>query len=121
MCGRYELKAKARALNRHFPQLHLSQGEMPQTGEIHPTDTVLMITTGNSTGTLTGDVGARSRRPKAMLRAGRKSPLGPGWQFSRLGTAQPADHPAQRRPGRQTVLQQNPETKPLPDPGHRLL
>jgi putative SOS response-associated peptidase YedK len=50
MCGCYELKAKARALNRHFPQLHLSQGEMPQTGEIHPTDTVLMITTGNSTG-----------------------------------------------------------------------
>ena len=51
MCGRYELKAKARALNRHFPQLHLSQGEMPQTGEINPTDTVLMIT-GNSTGYL---------------------------------------------------------------------
>ena len=51
MCGRYELKAKARALNRHFPQLHLSQGEMPQTGEIHPTDAVLMIT-GNSTGYL---------------------------------------------------------------------
>ena len=51
MCGRYELKAKARALNRHFPQLQLSQDEMPQTGEIHPTDTVLMIT-GNSTGYL---------------------------------------------------------------------
>ena len=51
MCGCYELKAKARALNRHFPQLHLSQGEMPQTGEINPTDTVLMIT-GNSTGYL---------------------------------------------------------------------
>ena len=51
MCGRYELKAKARALNRHFPQLHLSQGEMPQTGEINPTDAVLMIT-GNSTGYL---------------------------------------------------------------------
>ena len=51
MCGHYELKAKARELNRHFPQLHLSQGEMPQTGEIHPTDTVLMIT-GNSTGYL---------------------------------------------------------------------
>ena len=51
MCGRYELKAKARALNRHFPQLQLSQGEMPQTGEIHPTDAVLMIT-GNSTGYL---------------------------------------------------------------------
>ena len=51
MCGSYELKAKARALNRHFPQLQLSQDEMPQTGEIHPTDTVLMIT-GNSTGYL---------------------------------------------------------------------
>ena len=51
MCGCYELKAKARALNRHFPQLHLSQGEMPQTGEINPTDAVLMIT-GNSTGYL---------------------------------------------------------------------
>ena len=48
MCGRYELKAKARELNRHFPQLHLSQGEMPQTGEIQPTDAVLIIT-GNST------------------------------------------------------------------------
>ena len=49
MCGCYELKAKARELNRHFPQLHLSQGEMPQTGEIHPTDTVLIITgNGNS-------------------------------------------------------------------------
>ncbi len=51
MCGRYELKARARELNRHFPQLHLSQGEMPQTGEIHPTNAVLMIT-GNSTGYL---------------------------------------------------------------------
>ena len=61
MCGRYELKAKARALNRHFPQLHLSQGEMPQTGEIHPTDTVLMITTGNSTGTGTGYLAAKAR------------------------------------------------------------
>ena len=59
MCGRYELKAKARALNRHFPQLHLSQGEMPQTGEIHPTDTVLIITTGNSTGT--GYLAAKAR------------------------------------------------------------
>lgn len=61
MCGRYELKAKARALNRHFPQLHLSQGEMPQTGEIHPTDTVLMITISNSTGTGTGYLAAKAR------------------------------------------------------------
>jgi len=44
MCGRYELKVKARELNRHFPQLHLGQGEMPPTGEIHPTDPVLTIT-----------------------------------------------------------------------------
>jgi len=51
MCGRYELKAKARELNRHFPQLHLSQGEMPHSGEMLPTDSVLMIT-GNGTGYL---------------------------------------------------------------------
>lgn len=44
MCGRYELKAKARDLNRHFPQLHLGQGEMPQMVEMRPTDSVLMIT-----------------------------------------------------------------------------
>jgi hypothetical protein len=29
MCGRYELKTKARELNRHFPLLHLAQSEMP--------------------------------------------------------------------------------------------
>ena len=51
MCGRYELKAKARELNRHFPQLHLSQGEMPHPREMLPTDPVLMIT-GSSTGFL---------------------------------------------------------------------
>jgi putative SOS response-associated peptidase YedK len=51
MCGCYELKAKARELNRHFRQLHLGQGEMPGTGEMHPSDPVLMIT-GNRTGYL---------------------------------------------------------------------
>jgi putative SOS response-associated peptidase YedK len=49
MCGRYELKAKARELNRHFPLLHLAQSEMPQAGELRPTDPVLMITA-NGTG-----------------------------------------------------------------------
>ena len=53
MCGCYELKAKARDLNRHFPPLHLSQGEMPRTGEMHPTDPVLMII-GQGTGYLAG-------------------------------------------------------------------
>lgn len=43
MCGCYELKAKARTLNRQFPQLHLEQGEMPRAGEMHPADPVLMI------------------------------------------------------------------------------
>lgn len=43
MCGCYELKAKARTLNRQFPQLHLEQGEMPHAGEMHPADPVLMI------------------------------------------------------------------------------
>lgn len=51
MCGCYELKAKARELNRHFRQLHLGQGEMPRTVDMHPTDPVLMIT-GNRTGYL---------------------------------------------------------------------
>lgn len=49
MCGCYELKAKARELNRHFRQLHLGQREMPRSGDMHPTDPVLMIT-GSSTG-----------------------------------------------------------------------
>ena len=53
MCGRYELKAKARDLNRHFPQLYLGQGEMPQTVEICPTNLVLMIT-GHNNGHLGG-------------------------------------------------------------------
>lgn len=43
MCGCYELKAKARALNRQFPALHLELGDMPRPGEMHPGDPVLMI------------------------------------------------------------------------------
>ena len=56
MCGRYELKAKARDLNRHFPQLHLGQGEMPHAVEFHPTDSVLMITRH-----LNGHLGGKAR------------------------------------------------------------
>jgi len=48
MCGCYELRAKARILNREFPQLHLEQGEMPRAGEMHPTDPVLMIVAGGN-------------------------------------------------------------------------
>jgi putative SOS response-associated peptidase YedK len=51
MCGCYELKAKARELNRHFPLLHLAQSEMPRGIEMHPTDPVLIITA-SSTGYL---------------------------------------------------------------------
>lgn len=51
MCGSYELKAKARELNRHFPPLHLGQGDIPPRGELYPTDPVLMIT-GNPEGYL---------------------------------------------------------------------
>ncbi|PKO89438.1 MAG: hypothetical protein CVU16_12195 [Betaproteobacteria bacterium HGW-Betaproteobacteria-10] len=46
MCGRYELKAKARELNKQFPTLRLGQGDMPGSGEIRPTDPVLIITGG---------------------------------------------------------------------------
>jgi putative SOS response-associated peptidase YedK len=107
MCGCYELKAKARALNRHFPQLHLSQGEMPQTGEIHPTDTVLMITTGNSTtGTCYLAAKARWGLVGSFLDQAPRSPL----------TTLPSEGLASK-----PFLQQDPETKPLPDPGHRLL
>ena len=53
MCGRYELKAKARDLNRHFPQLYLGQGEMPQSVEIYPSNLALMIT-GHNNGHLGG-------------------------------------------------------------------
>jgi putative SOS response-associated peptidase YedK len=51
MCGCYELKAKARELNRHFPLLHLAQSDMPRGIEMHPTDPVLIITA-SSTGYL---------------------------------------------------------------------
>lgn len=43
MCGGYELRTKARELNRHLPQLHLAQSEMPHVGEMQPSDPVLMI------------------------------------------------------------------------------
>jgi putative SOS response-associated peptidase YedK len=56
MCGRYELKAKARELNRHFPLLHLAQGEMPHSGEMRPTDPVLMITVSSA-----GYLGSKAR------------------------------------------------------------
>lgn len=56
MCGCYELKAKARELNRHFPLLHLAQGEMPCTVEMRPADPVLMITAGS-----TGYLGRKAR------------------------------------------------------------
>ncbi|NTV72203.1 MAG: SOS response-associated peptidase [Azonexaceae bacterium] len=46
MCGCYELKARIRALNRRFPQLHPSHGELPRSGEMHPNDPVLMVTAG---------------------------------------------------------------------------
>ena len=49
MCGRYELKAKASTLNRQFPQLRLTQSDMPHTGEMLPSKPVLMIT-GNDSG-----------------------------------------------------------------------
>ncbi|EKE17245.1 MAG: hypothetical protein ACD_10C00547G0003 [uncultured bacterium] len=44
MCGRYELKAKARELNKQFPTLRLGQSDMPGSSEIRPTDPVLIIT-----------------------------------------------------------------------------
>lgn len=53
MCGRYELKAKARELNKQFQPLHLAQHEMPRATNMHPTDWVLMIT-GNRDGYLGG-------------------------------------------------------------------
>ena len=56
MCGRYELKAKARDLNRYFPQLHLGQGEMPHAVEMRPTDSLLMITRHNN-----GHLGGKAR------------------------------------------------------------
>lgn len=47
MCGCYELKARNRALNRRFPQLHSDHGDLPRSGEMNPNDPVLMITAGN--------------------------------------------------------------------------
>ena len=47
MCGCYELKARTRALNRRFPQLHLGHGELPRSGDMQPNDPVLMITAGS--------------------------------------------------------------------------
>ena len=44
MCGCYELKAKAKALNRQFRQLHIGQREMPCSHEMQPGNPVLMIT-----------------------------------------------------------------------------
>ena len=44
MCGRYELTAKARELNKQFQQLHIGQREMPCTEEMQPGNPVLIIT-----------------------------------------------------------------------------
>ena len=44
MCGRYELKTKARELNKQFQQLHIGQREMPCTEEMQPGNPVLIIT-----------------------------------------------------------------------------
>lgn len=43
MCGRYELKATARDLIRHFQQLRLGPREMPHSDEISPMDSVLIL------------------------------------------------------------------------------
>ena len=44
MCGRYELKATAKELSKHFQYLRLQQGDMPYSDEIRPTDSVLILT-----------------------------------------------------------------------------
>jgi len=49
MCRRYELKATARDLIKHFQGLHLGPREMPQTEEMSPTDSVLIVSS-NSDG-----------------------------------------------------------------------
>ncbi|MBK6357130.1 MAG: SOS response-associated peptidase [Betaproteobacteria bacterium] len=46
MCGRYELKASAKELVKHFQLLRLALGDVPQSDEIRPTDSVLMLTGG---------------------------------------------------------------------------
>ena len=43
MCGRYELKATARDLTRHFQQLRLGPRDMPRSEEISPMDPVLIL------------------------------------------------------------------------------
>lgn len=78
-CGRYELKAKSQGVEPAFPTASSKPGRDAPDREIHPTDTVLMITTSNSTGT-------------GLI--GRKSPLGPGRQLSRPGDQAARDHPA---------------------------
>ncbi|MDP3539428.1 MAG: SOS response-associated peptidase [Azonexus sp.] len=49
MCGRYELKATARELVKHFLHLRLGSSDMPRNDEIRPTDSVLLLT-GNGDG-----------------------------------------------------------------------
>lgn len=44
MCGSYELRTKASALNRQFPPLHLGLPDMPHSVEMLPAEPVLMIT-----------------------------------------------------------------------------
>ena len=51
MCRRYELKATANELSRHFQPLRLAQRQMPGAEEMQPTDS-LLIFTGNSAGYL---------------------------------------------------------------------
>lgn len=46
MCERYELKATARDLMRHWPQLQLARQDMPDAEEIFPMDPVLIVTGG---------------------------------------------------------------------------
>jgi putative SOS response-associated peptidase YedK len=54
MCRRYELKATAKDLSRHFQPLRLAQRQMPGAEEMQPTDS-LLIFTGNSAGYLAGN------------------------------------------------------------------
>ncbi len=56
MCVSYELKTKARELNRRFPPLLLDRDEMPGTVDMHPSNPVLTIRTGE-----TGPVGGTAR------------------------------------------------------------
>lgn len=44
MCGSYELKVKARELNRQFPPLNLGAPEMPLGVTMQPREPVLMVT-----------------------------------------------------------------------------